>query len=480
MFAAASVTLVPTTYSTSPLHLASVQTRFYAATQSDVTTTCYPHICNCTRAKALSSGWERLEAALDYELEDLKMTGHDAVPKINFRTLEMGEIQFGDVEYIRKAGVVVVENVVPQELVRAWKRDAQAYAAVNPDHAGFPPTHTGHEVLELYWSKAQLEARQHPHVHDTLKHLNKLLWSEDHYHNTDPVRAANAANADNEHNPPDPGKVDLATVYTYGERLHIKPPTRGQPPNLQTFSLGVHIDGGSIERFEDPNYRKLYASIFSGDWESYDPWNAEGRVGVNTSMYNNEPNGVASVFRTFQGWLAVSDIGPVPNAGTLKVLPLLKLTTAYLLLRPFLEDVPHRDFCGAVPGKGQDLMKKWHAKLMDAMVTIPPIQAGTMVFWHPDVIHAVEKVNNGRTDSAVFYIPSLPKCEVNEAYVRRQLVQFLQGKTPPDFPPNHSEVDFQSRGRLADLTNLGREMMGLPRDPELEPPVVDKTTKDEL
>ena len=114
---------------------------------------------------------------------------HNAVPKIDYHGLKMDLIPPKDIEKIRKTGVVVVENVVPQELARAWKRDVQAYAAANPDHAGFPPT--GKEVLELYWSKAQLEARQHPNIHATLKTLNNRLWNEDHHINMNPVGAAN-------------------------------------------------------------------------------------------------------------------------------------------------------------------------------------------------------------------------------------------------------------------------------------------------
>ena len=32
---------------------------------------------------------------------------------------------------------------------------------------------------------------------------------------------------------------------------------------------------------------------------------------------------------------------------------------------------------------------------------------------------------------------------------------------PPDFPPNDSEVEFDGRGTEADLTPLGRRMLGL-------------------
>jgi hypothetical protein len=41
----------------------------------------------------------------------------------------------------------------------------------------------------------------------------------------------------------------------------------------------------------------------------------------------------SSVFRTFQGWLALSATSP--SHGTLQVFPDVKLSNAYLMLRPF-------------------------------------------------------------------------------------------------------------------------------------------------
>lgn len=166
------------------------------------------------------------------------------------------------------------------------------------------------------------------------------------------------------------------------------------------------------------------------------------------------------MFRSFQGWLALSP--QAPGSGTLKVLPCVKEATAYILLRPFLPDVPAADFCGAIPGKGQDLMRKWHGELFDSLVPVPAMEAGDMVFWHSDLVHAVEQEHNGSHDSAVFYIPSLPHTEVNRRYVERQARHFLEGRTPPDFPPNDSERFFSGRGGPADLTEQGRRMLGLP------------------
>ena len=39
------------------------------------------------------------------------------------------------------------------------------------------------------------------------------------------------------------------------------------------------------------------------------------------------------MFRTFQGWLALSETGP--NEGTLQIFPNVMLSNAYTILRPF-------------------------------------------------------------------------------------------------------------------------------------------------
>jgi hypothetical protein len=53
---------------------------------------------------------------------------------------------------------------------------------------------------------------------------------------------------------------------TYADRLRIRNPGDAK------FALGPHSDGGSIERWEDPNYRKVYEKILQGKWEDFDAW----------------------------------------------------------------------------------------------------------------------------------------------------------------------------------------------------------------
>lgn len=43
------------------------------------------------------------------------------------------------------------------------------------------------------------------------------------------------------------------------------------------------------------------------------------------------------MFRTFQGFLSLSTVKP--GEGTLRVCPLIKLSTAYFIMRPLLDDL---------------------------------------------------------------------------------------------------------------------------------------------
>ncbi|MNL63541.1 hypothetical protein D3C87_1876860 [compost metagenome] len=83
------------------------------------------------------------------------------------------------------------------------------------------------------------------------------------------------------------------------------------------------------------------------------------------------------------------------------------------------------------------------------------------MFWHCDVIHAVENEHNGEFDSNVMYIAAAPGCEKNDAYLQRQLPSFMSGKTPPDFAPDDFEVDFDGRATVDLLTPLGKEQLGI-------------------
>ena len=57
------------------------------------------------------------------------------------------------------------------------------------------------------------------------------------------------------------------------------------------------------------------------------------------------------------------------------------------------------------------------------------MEPGDTVFWHSDVVHAVENEHRGSGYSNVMYIASTPGCEKNTAYLAKQATTFLRKNT---------------------------------------------------
>jgi len=284
------------------------------------------------------------------------------------------------------------------------------------------------QIYGAYWSKPQTEARQHPNMQRAREFLNKL-WS---YQISE-----------------DEVAFDPSKETTYADRLRVR-----NPGNVS--GLVPHVDGGSVERWTDSAYQHLYRKVFSGDWEDYDPFDGISRVHVKELP---SPN-VCTVFRTYQGWLAISSQGE--GDGTLQTVPLVKESTSYYLLRPFLDDVPADDpLCSVFTGRQHQFTNaKWFAPLLEGLVTIPRVEPGDTVWWHPDIIHAVEREHKGVGNSSVFYIGAAPLCPKNASYLVKQREAFLKGEAAPDFPQEGREISYVNRAKVDDLTALGKAQLG--------------------
>src|SRR3546814_18428288 len=102
------------------------------------------------------------------------------------------------------------------------------------------------------------------------------------------------------------------------------------------------MDGGWVERWIDAGFQKVYGGVCSGDWRAYDPFDARHRLDT-----REIPSpAVCSVFRTYQGWTALTRQGP-PD-GTLRLVPIAN-GIAYMLLRALRDEVPEDDLCSARP-----------------------------------------------------------------------------------------------------------------------------------
>lgn len=95
----------------------------------------------------------------------------------------------------------------------------------------------------------------------------------------------------------------------------------------------------------------------------------------------------------------------IPGQGLLHVVPIPE-AMAYILLRPLLDDVPEDELCGVAPGRVLPISEKWHPLLIEALTSIPALDAGDSVWWHCDVIHSVAPVEGQRGWGNVMYIPA--------------------------------------------------------------------------
>lgn len=361
--------------------------------------------------------------------------GRDTIPVLRFADIAADRVDPASLAALRTRGACVIRGVFDARQASDWNDEIAAYVEANrlddklarraEDRYFGTLASSRPQIYGIYWSKPQIAARQSPALTQARVFLNRL-WraqSEGRVH-FDPARAP-----------------------AYADRI------RRRPPGSSSLGLSPHVDGGSVERWLEPNYRRVYRHVLAGDWRAYDPFDAAFRPDV-----EEIPSpAVCSMFRTFQGWTALTPQGP--GDGTLQLIPVAN-AMAYVVLRALQDDVPDDDLCGAQPGRALSVLPAWHAPLLAALVPIPPMEPGDAVFWHGDVVHAVEDAHHGTGYSNVMYIASAPGCAKNDAYLKRQLPSFLRGESPPDFPADHFETDFAGRARADDLSALGREQMG--------------------
>ncbi|KAL8727010.1 MAG: hypothetical protein Q9181_005855 [Wetmoreana brouardii] len=389
----------------------------------------------------LQESWRELLAVLLLKREWIKESRSDVIPEINFNDLNdvVERTDFRDA--LHTAGVAVIRGVVSEKEALDWKELVQRYIRTNPGTRGFPSKSPA--VYELYWSPSQILARAHQNL------LKAQAFLMSHW------RSAPTADSNGNRT-----LISTSHPVSYADRLRIR------QPGDSGFALGPHIDGGSCERWEEDGYGRggVYNAVFEGNWTNYDPWEMTCRIPVQSDLYTS-PGG-CSMFRMFQGWLAMSETGA--GEGHLMVCPALKEATAYFLLRPFfspkktfdhpdylepdnwtLEDPLTSNLQGAVPGNGQELnsILHPHLSLRDTMVHVPRVQPGDYVAWHCDTIHAVDNIHTGTADSSVMYIPACPLTELNAEYLARQRDAFADGTPAPDFPSS-DEGENQHRGRL--------------------------------
>lgn len=404
----------------------------------------------------LEASWKRLILALRAEVEHIEGLGAHLIPSIEFSDIEEPSqtARFG--RDLRRYGVGVVRKVMPKPEADSLVRKTVSY--LENGH-GIKPLEQDPTCFDFFWTPAQVLARANPSVLRAQRYMMSL-W---------------------ETNREDRVAKKLPITYVDRIRIHggseqatqgLQSAPRAPPQSADDWitqlqsSAGIiaQVDNGSLERWEPDGYQKegTYNKVFHGRWEDHDPWECTSRVGSTTDLYNGYA--ACTIFRMFQGVLALSTIEP----GMIRLLPSPKLATAYYLLRPFfspktpmpatragpawdsylapdnwrLERDPDTIIHGAVPGHAQRITENWHPHLYlrSSMITLPTLQPGDYIFWHPDLPYHISSNGPGlKTPSSydditmLVYIPAAPLTQTNALYLARQRKAFQRGQPGPDF-----------------------------------------------
>ena len=369
------------------------------------------------------------------EISKLKASKKSIIPEISFNQINQKNTKF--VESIKKRGCVIVRDVFEDLTIERLNNDLEKYIEENNyyddqkkksglDKYFSDLKSSKPQIMGLYWSKAQMEIRHSENMLKVKKWLNNLwLYKNDEYEVFDPSKE-----------------------LSYADRV------RRREPGDNTLGLSPHCDAGSVERWSDDYYQKIYKDIFSDNFLKFNPFDAKYRD--KTSEF--ESPAVAHVFRTFQGWTALTEQGP--NDGTLQLIPIAK-AMAYILTRALLDDVPKDELCGSKLGKALSVNKEYHSLLLKGLISIPNMKPGDTVWWHPDVVHAVEDKHLGKNYSNVVYVGSTPYCKKNLDYARKQAKKFLKGESPPDFAAEDFETNYKGRIKTKNLTSLAKKQLAI-------------------
>ncbi|SPO02336.1 related to DUF1479 domain protein [Cephalotrichum gorgonifer] len=420
------------------------------------------------RELEVAASWNRLLSELRTEIASIAAKGPNAIPVLDFNSINDPAALADFTSSLRTRGAGIVRGVISPSEADQWTRETETYLGTNPEMRCCP-TRDPH-LFGVYWTPAQIKGRAHPNVIATQR-LAMRLW-----HSDDPSAL-----------------VSTNAPVAYADRLRIQ---LGGDMDDSSFSRNAHVEGGSAERWEPDGYGGrggTYARIWEGRWEEYDPWESGARLRVTSDLYNNA--GTCSMFRMFQGWLSLSEMRE--GEQSLMLCPMLKLSTAYFLLRPFFSPIVPAEMCasaesylapenwvldpqqtsilhGALPSYTQEInpFLHPHLNLPLSMVTVPRLGRGDYILWHPDLIYAIDRpptvtsaldpsalsfMPPPETPSTIMFIPACPLTQTNALYLARQRKAFLLGHPSPDFGGDRGERGHLGRPGVQDVNEAGGE-----------------------
>jgi len=350
--------------------------------------------------------------------------GEPVFPVIDFDEVLDGRVAPAMTDEVRRAGCVVLRGTFDRAEAEAWDAELADYIERNAFRDRFLEKHPGavdgSRIWPVYWSRPQVAARQHPRMAAARRFLNGLWTSE--------------SSGTRWFDPDD----DIG----YPDRV------RRREPGAVSKGLAAHADSPSVGGWRIAENQAVFASLLQSGLAAYDPFDGAHRTGARVES----PVG-STVFRTFQGWTALSEMHPTD--GVLHVVP-IPAAVGYRLVHGLAGEL---GLLGdASPAPRRDAADEL---LVRAAAPIPVVEPGDTVWWHGDLYHSVGDATNDTRWGNVMYIGAAPSCPRNDIYRGTMLERFERGASPVDFPADDFEVDFDGRATVADLNAIGQAQFGV-------------------
>lgn len=362
-------------------------------------------------------------------IRDVHAAAAPVIPEVAMADVLAGTVAASTIDRIHATGCAVIRGTFDRAEADAWDRELGDYLDRNDfrarHHAAYPEAATGSRIWGVYWSRPQVHARQHARMAAARRFLNGMWRHES----------------------------DGRTWFDPGHDIGYPDRVRRREPGAVSRGLGCHGDAPGVGGWRFLENQRVFAPLLADGLGAHDPWDPAHRTSL------DDPSIVGTtVFRTFQGWTALSEMEPTD--GVLHVAPILA-AVAYRVVAGLAGELGVGEHLGAVAGPaprrdhGDDLVRS-------ALVPIPAMAPGDTVWWHGDLFHSVADAANDTRWGNVMYIGSSPVCERNDAYRSDLYERFVAGRSPRDFPAEDFEVGFVGRATPDDLNETGRRQFGLP------------------
>ncbi|KIH93366.1 hypothetical protein SPBR_04095 [Sporothrix brasiliensis 5110] len=425
---------------------------------------------------AIKASWARLLDALAADVRRIADQGPALIPSIDFAAIDDPAAVQPFQDALKTCGVGVVRGVVPARDTAAWVDETCQYLQPadtdGSDGSTYdikPPPPQDPTCFDFFWTPAQFAMG---------------FWAA--APSPSPSPTPDKAAADKSARGPS-GDPRVATRFpiSYADRIRIhvdveqvnlvhKPETEqekkakaaatadGDKGDEATeedettdkaaspHAVPAAVDGGSLERWEPDGYGR------GGTYDSATP-----------DLYNGA--GACSVFRMFQGLLALTDVTPgMPKTAAPKTAAQgndkdgkdkddAAAWAAFLDAANWdMEEEASTIIHGAVPGHAQRVTELWHPhlQLRQSLLTPPSLQAGDYIVWHCDTPYTITSEGGPATDGGSASLATAPMLVYRKA--------FLRGHPGPDFDATGSglgsEADHAARlGETAIEAVGGRE-----------------------